>query len=81
MTGPLDETRPLRRADGGIRVLALDVDEHGKWLVEVDVDDDREEHEDPTAVRFAMIDATRDCFQLTVPLKVLKELAERIEEL
>jgi len=81
MTGPLDETRPLLRADSGIRVLSLDVDETGKWRVEADVDDDREEHEDPSAVRFAMIDSEREAFQLTVPVEVLKELGERIEEL
>jgi hypothetical protein len=81
VTGPLDESahpagivtnHPERWRGGTIRALAVAADNQRGWRIDLDVDEDREPHEGPTDVRFALISGG---------IETLRQLARRIDQL
>lgn len=85
MTNPLDESRPPRWGGdwGEIRALVLAWNNERGWYVDLDLDGDREPGENPRDVRFVILagPSGESCFQVNVPVDVLRTLAQRIGEL
>lgn len=82
MSGPLGEATRPRWSDewGDIRAITLAHGPHG-WRVDVDIDEDREPGESPRDVRLYLLADEEPVSNLTVPVEVLRKLAERISEL
>lgn len=66
-----------------MRILAVEPDEAGGWLVEVSTEDpaDLSEPGDPALVRLFVLDERGGRAAADLPLEVLQRIADRIREL